>query len=169
MSQKFVRMLCPVCGKYRFTEPEHFDENTIIKCPNCGWIYDLAQTEDVLLKNGKNKLCYEDYFEKYIMNRCSDENYDCQINNEYKKHKHKKAPHKCPICGKYEFPDRNSYDICPNCGWEDEEASDEDDLISYILGANGMTKQRYREQYEKLLKEDPNYTWENAVKNRINN
>ena len=28
--------------------------------------------------------------------------------------------HKCPICGRYEFPDDNSFDICPVCNWEDD-------------------------------------------------
>lgn len=38
--------------------------------------------------------------------------------------------HKCPVCGQYEFPEYNSYDICEVCGWEDdaqqEENPDED-------------------------------------------
>lgn len=29
-------------------------------------------------------------------------------------------PHKCPICGAYEFPYEHSFDICEVCGWEDD-------------------------------------------------
>lgn len=30
------------------------------------------------------------------------------------------GPHKCPICGQYEFPEEGSFDICEVCGWEDD-------------------------------------------------
>ena len=29
-------------------------------------------------------------------------------------------PHKCPVCGEYEFEDILCHDICPVCGWEDD-------------------------------------------------
>lgn len=28
--------------------------------------------------------------------------------------------HKCPVCGKYEFPREDSHDFCPVCAWEDD-------------------------------------------------
>lgn len=60
--------------------------------------------------------------------------------------RNRKGPHKCPVCGKYEFDSWNSYDICPECGWEDdsmqEEAPDDD------LGANGMSLNEYKADYE---------------------
>lgn len=30
------------------------------------------------------------------------------------------GPHKCPICGQYEFPEEGSFDICEVYGWEDD-------------------------------------------------
>ena len=27
---------------------------------------------------------------------------------------------KCPVCGKYEFEEYGSFDICPFCKWEDD-------------------------------------------------
>lgn len=32
----------------------------------------------------------------------------------------RQGSHKCPICGQYEFPFWDSYDICDVCGWEDD-------------------------------------------------
>jgi hypothetical protein len=37
------------------------------------------------------------------------------------KKRKRREKHKCPVCGEYEFPGANSYDICPICNWEDSE------------------------------------------------
>ena len=58
----------------------------------------------------------------------------------------KKGPRKCPVCGKHEFSSWNSYEICPECGWEDDsmqEVTPDDDL-----GANGMSLNEYKAKYE---------------------
>lgn len=45
--------------------------------------------------------------------------------------------HKCPICGQYEFPEENSFDICPVCNWEDD--ADQEENPDEINGANRMS------------------------------
>ena len=54
--------------------------------------------------------------------------------------------HKCPVCGKHEFSGLDSYEICPECGWEDEKFQenhpDED------IGANEMSLNEYKAAYE---------------------
>lgn len=29
--------------------------------------------------------------------------------------------HLCPVCGKYEFEERDSFDMCTVCGWFDDD------------------------------------------------
>lgn len=54
--------------------------------------------------------------------------------------------HKCPVCGKYEFDEYDSYDICPVCGWEDDayqiENPDDD------CGANNVCLNKAIEMYK---------------------
>ncbi len=53
--------------------------------------------------------------------------------------------HKCPVCGKFEFPHRLSQEICEVCGWQDD-IFDEDDPDEFT-GANEMELAEYREAY----------------------
>ena len=56
------------------------------------------------------------------------------------------SPHKCPVCGEYEFKTLDSHDVCDVCGWEDdwyqEENPDEDCL------SNEMSLNEYKKAYE---------------------
>ncbi|MCD8379152.1 MAG: hypothetical protein LUC95_02250 [Lachnospiraceae bacterium] len=60
--------------------------------------------------------------------------------------------HKCPVCGKTEFENKGSYDICENCGWEDdwyqEENPDED------VGANEYSLNVYKDKYDSVWRPD---------------
>ena len=62
------------------------------------------------------------------------------------------ASHKCPVCGEYEFEDIESHDICPVCGWEDEE---------YFNGggANVMSLREAKIDFVEKRKKDPSYRW----------
>lgn len=31
-----------------------------------------------------------------------------------------RQPHKCPVCGKFEFPYEDSFESCEVCGWADD-------------------------------------------------
>ena len=58
-----------------------------------------------------------------------------------------KQYHKCPVCGKYEFREIDSCEICPECGWEDDayQMNHPDD----DLGPNdGYSLNEYKEKYE---------------------
>lgn len=57
----------------------------------------------------------------------------------------KKGSHKCPVCGEYEFPVFDSFDICPVCGWEDDWVQEDDPNYG---GANWETLNGYRALYK---------------------
>ena len=66
------------------------------------------------------------------------------------------TPHRCPVCGKYEFADKCCYDICPHCGWEDDGTDDD----TPILGANDLRFSDYKKRYERYIQENPAYRWD---------
>lgn len=51
---------------------------------------------------------------------------------------------KCPVCGKFEFDDRDDYEICDICFWENEEYQ-----ITHPdkSGANRMSLNEARKAY----------------------
>ena len=68
------------------------------------------------------------------------------------------GPHKCPVCGEYTFPCRDSYDICDVCDWEDnwyqEEYPDEGGLD------NLYSVNRAKKHFQKYGTTEPFDMWE---------
>ena len=58
------------------------------------------------------------------------------------------AGHPCPVCEKYIFEEYGSFDICPVCGWEDDNVQYED--RDFAGGANRLSANESRRLY--LLK-----------------
>ena len=58
----------------------------------------------------------------------------------------KGTPHKCPVCGKTVFPHEDSFEVCDECGWEDDALQERnpDDTE----GANEMSLNEYKARYE---------------------
>lgn len=56
----------------------------------------------------------------------------------------------CPVCGRYRFEKKNSFEICPYCKWENDEIQRKDP--EYIGGANNISLNEYKEQYNAMCK-----------------
>lgn len=57
------------------------------------------------------------------------------------------SKHLCPVCGKYEFEEEGSYDICEVCGWEDDSLQMSDP--EYEGGANEMSLNQARAAWKR--------------------
>lgn len=57
--------------------------------------------------------------------------------------------HRCPVCGKYEFKEEGSFDICPYCDWEDDWYQEKHP--DFWGGANSMSLNQAREAYRKNI------------------
>ncbi|MCQ2545539.1 MAG: hypothetical protein MJ144_03810 [Clostridia bacterium] len=56
----------------------------------------------------------------------------------------------CPVCGMHYFSEKDSYEICPVCGWEDDWLQRADP--EYAGGANKISLNEAIEQYKKQVK-----------------
>lgn len=53
---------------------------------------------------------------------------------------------KCPVCGQYEFEEKDDFDICDVCGWENDGL--QYDQPDYWGGANDMSLNQYKAAWE---------------------
>lgn len=146
---------CPICHRYFFEDKQESDKPQDY-CSQCGWVYDLEQMENPDLANKSNELSLNNYKKMYEELISEDPNYN------YFGIEQTKSPHNCPVCGKYVFDNDNSFDICPFCGWEDDGIQLSDP--NYDGGANDLSLNQYKEEYKNIIKDNPNYIWENKYK-----
>lgn len=163
--KKFQAIECPICGEFYFSEPDKWDyENELneylsgkVYCTHCGWIYDINQVNNPNTYIGFNNKTLNEYRKWYEEKIKENPDYDYSDENLPEP-----VPHMCPICGKYEFEDDGSFDICPYCGWEDDNLQTADP--NYSGGANELSLNEYKKQYEEKIKENPKYIWEDEFK-----
>ena len=59
----------------------------------------------------------------------------------------------CPCCHAYLFSEKNAYEICPVCGWEDDPSQRRDELLAG--GANRLSLAGAREELWRMIHEKP--------------
>ena len=69
-------------------------------------------------------------------------------------------PKTCECCNKG-IIEAGAWEICPLCGWEDDEVQNK--RPDYPFGANKLSLNDYRKEYKKKLKENPAYIWEDEI------
>ena len=159
--KRFKPMICPVCEGMYFSGPfkDTYDEdvkkylNGEVQCSHCGWIYDLDQAESPDLLDGYNSISLNEYKEWFSAKIKEQPDYDYSEANA-----RLPIPHKCPVCGEYEFEDELSSDICPVCGWEDTgfEENPDEKPSPYMMSYNETL-----EWFKQKRKENPKYRWIN--------
>ncbi|MCQ2379946.1 MAG: hypothetical protein MJ025_03365 [Victivallaceae bacterium] len=154
--EDFVPMLCPACGDFFFELDEFEQAESDIpapQCHSCGWIYDLNQFKKPYSVEGENELSLLEYKKWYARKKKENPDYDYWTDN------YVATPHMCPVCGLYEFEDESTFDICPECGWEDDDLM-EQEPDKWAGCANDLCLDDYRKRYRKLKSENPKYTFE---------
>ena len=151
----FKPIVCPVCDGFFFSEPNEDDYAQELKayldgevyCSHCGWIYDLNQAENPDSANGYNKMSVNDLKRLFAEKIKENPDYDY-----FEEHKPAPIPHLCPVCGEYEFKNVDSYDICPICGWEDEDYFEGG-------GANELSLEDAKKLFLQKRSSNPKFKW----------
>lgn len=145
-------MECPVCHNFYFTELTN-DEIVAgetpnsVQCSQCGWFYDLEQLENPDLFDQSNKLSLKQFIKKYKET--------LKVNPKYvfsESNCPEAKPHRCPVCGEFTFADKDTYDICPVCGWEDDGYFDGG-------GANDLSLEEAIKEFKSKRTENTKYKW----------
>jgi hypothetical protein len=124
---------CPVCKTSNFVECKYGEV-----CDQCGWIKD----EKKLLYLKDHKKFYKTNIAKNPQYRWRDE-----------------VIRPCPVCNEKVFPisSFDTYFICEQCGWEDDQF--QNDNPDNAGGANGVSLNRYKVEYEETVAKNPQYRW----------
>lgn len=146
-------ILCPICGKEKFNMDNHF-----IFCNHCGWEGNINVDERIEEVNGISIKDYKKVYEEYIK-----EHPDyCWKNDKDALDKYmdsfKDYGSLCPVCGEDSFePD---YRYCYKCGWKYNFVQAQ--YTDFKESTNKLSLDEYKDNYSKIIKNDPNYMWKNT-------
>ena len=140
-TKDYKPMECPICGKFYFSELQEEDDISHFQCSKCGWCYDYKQAVNPNLRQGANAQSVNEYRAWYESMLAENPEYDYS-----EEHRPTEEPHLCPVCGKHMFGDRDSFDICPICGWIDDGLM-EDEPDCWAGSSNDLCLNDFRKRY----------------------
>ncbi len=151
-SGKSKPLFCPVCRRLFFTgnllHGKKLKEG--YECVSCGWKYDPVQQKEPDSCSGINQLSLNDYTAMYHSKLREDPQF-CFRNSVT-------SGHLCPVCGKHAFERISSHDICPQCGWEDDQLM-EKEPEKWAGSSNDLCLNDYIKRYRNTLKKHPDYNF----------
>lgn len=151
---KFKEMECPVCHQFYFSPLTDDDVHygMAMQCTQCGWKYDLAQVKDPNLVDVENGMSLAEYKKRY--HKLKEKNPDYNFLDA----SYVPQPHICPVCEKHMFPEDSSFEICPECGWEDDGLM-EHHPNDFAGCANDLCLNDFRKRYERLITANHSYRY----------
>ena len=140
---KYISMECPACNDFIFSELDESDVESLdfLQCPQCGWVYDLQQVHNPFITTNLNKLSLNELRSSYQKKISQDPSYS------FRAATYVASPHLCPVCQKHRFSDIGSFEICPVCGWQDDELM-ESEPDKWAGCSNELCLNDYKKQYE---------------------
>jgi ribosomal protein L37E len=158
ISEKDNNILCPICGKERFSQDDHF-----IFCNMCGWEGNINNDDNIVELNGYSARDYRKVYQEYL-----------KQNPNYIWKKDKNALEKfmdsfvdygskCPVCGEDSFePD---YRFCYKCGWRYSFIQAQ--YPDFDNSSNKLSLNQYKEKYKSLITNNNTYMWKNTNEAKI--
>lgn len=134
-------MECPVCGKFYFSELQEGEDISHLQCSKCGWMYDYEQAVNHDQKSGRNAQSVNEYSQWYQKLLAENPEYDYSD-----EHRPPQRAHQCPVCEKHMFKERDSFDICPVCGWVDDGLM-EDEPDRWAGSSNDLCLNDFRKRH----------------------
>ena len=156
--EKDKYILCPICGKEKFYPEDYF-----IFCNHCGWEGNINVDDKMVELNGYSARDYRKVYQEYLK---SHPNYiwkeDKDALDNYMD-SFVDYGNNCPCCGEESYDSEHIY--CYKCGWKynfvQAQFPDFDD------SSNKLSLNQYKNQYNNIIKNNPNYLWKDTDEARI--